>query len=337
MANEILGAKSYLNLITESTWGTKPGSPDRIYTPVESYGVRFNADNRQAKPFLGVFQRKHMRRFRGMPAGTLVTNLYAFEPTPTSGATGSDIGTSLAEYLLDWSLCDEAATIHEAEALPSKTAEWAEGPDTANKEHNGLRVNQATLSGSADSGVMQLSLDLMGKDEVALGTADALPADVEELSEMEFANTIFKLDDGAGGALAAIEIESVEVQVQHALQVRYNNNRRPSLILKTDRILTMSVTIDKNSATYDAVVRDLDPSSEKVYVGQLLIQGVNAGTGAAAWTKGTMNFNAMEIQDNPEQGGRDDIMQEQLSFLCTKPDSASLDMDIAWTTAASAA
>ncbi len=337
MANEILVAKSYLMLITESSWGTKPSTPDRIYTPVESYDVRLNVDSRQAKPHLGIFQRKHMRRFKGMPSGTLVANMYAFEPTPTSGATGSDIGESLAEYLMNWSMCDEAATIHEASALPSKTAEWAEGPDTANKEHNGLRVNQATLSGSADSGVLQLSLDLMGKTEVALATADALPADVEELSEMEFANVIFKLDDGAGGALSAIELESFEIQVQHALLVRYNNSRSPSLILKTDRMVTFSVTIDKNADTYDVVMRNLDPSAEKIYVGELTIQGVNAGTGAAAWTKGIITFNAMEFQDNPEQGGRDDILQEQLSFICLKPDSSSLDMAIVWSTSASAA
>lgn len=335
MANEILGAKSFLTLNSESSWGTSPGTPERIYVPCESYGVRLNVDNRQAKPFLGVYQRKHMRRYRGMPQGTLVTNLYAFEPTPLTGTTGSDLGISLAEYLLDWGMVDEAATIHEASALPSKTAEWAEGPDTANKKHTGLRVNQGTLSGSADSGVVQLSYDLMGKTEAALGSAQTPPADVNELTEMEFANVIFKLDDGAGGALAAIEIDAFELQVQHALQVRYNNNRQPSLLLKTDRLVTLSVTIDKNAATYDVIVRDLVPSTEEVFVGQLILQGYNAGTGAADWTVGTLQFNAMEIQDNPEQGGRDDILQEQLSFICTKPDSASLDMSVAWTTAAS--
>ena len=112
MANEIIPAKSYLMLMNESTWGAKPAGPERIYVPVESYDVRFNADNRQAKPFLGIYQRKHMRRYRGMPVGSLVTNMYAFEPTPVSGTTGSDLGVSLAEYLMDWAMCDESGPIH---------------------------------------------------------------------------------------------------------------------------------------------------------------------------------------------------------------------------------
>lgn len=337
MANEILGAKSYVYLISESTWGTKPGSPSRVFMPVYDYGVQFQTQVRQAKPYLGIFQRKHSQRRQGMPQGSIQTALYGHQfgvdenVGGTTVAPGSSI--SLAEYLMDWAFCDEAGTIHEATELPSKTAEWAEGPDVANVEHNGLRVNQATLAGDAGSGQLTLNLDVMGKTEATLGSATAVPDDMESLVEMEFEDCVFKLNDGAGGAVAAVTIQSVQLQVQNAIIVRYNNSDNPTLLLKTDRLLTLQVTLDKNSNTYDGFRRTL--SSETDFVAQLIVQGTNNGTGGSAWTIATMDFPLARYVNHQDNRNRDGIFEQPLQFICLKPDTSSDDMSIAWTEASS--
>lgn len=340
MANEVIGAKSYAYFISESTWGTKPGTPSRVLVPVFDYGVQFQATQvRQAKPYIGLYQRKHSQRTKGMPQGTIQTALYGqqygvdYTVNGTTVAAGSSI--SLAEYLLDWAMADEAGTIHEASALPSKTIEWAEGPDVSNVEHNGLRVNQATLAGDEGSGQITLAIDVMGKTEAALGSATAPPADLEDLTEMEFEDCVFKLNDGAGGAVAAVDIVNFQLQVQYALQVKYNNSSSPSLIVKIDRMVTLQVTLNKNSNTYDGFRRTL--SSETDFIAQLIVQGLNNGTGGSAWTIGTIDFAKARYINHQDNRNRDAIFEQPLQFHIQKPDSSSLDMEIAWTEASSKA
>lgn len=338
MANEIVGAKSYLYLMSETTWGTNPND-NRLFLPVDDYNVVFTPENRQAKPYLGVYQRKHSSNYRGMPTGQLVCPLYGYEFQAGGGATtpaGSEV--SIAEYLLDWSMVDEAGTIHEARELPSKTAEWAEGPDIANKRHTGLRVNTATLVGSESTGNHVLTLDLMGQAEVGnatFGTATSPAEDTEVCTDMEFGDCVFKLNDGAGGSVAAIAIESYQLQATHSLQVKYNNSQTPSLILKIDRQVTLQVVLDKNVDTYDAFRRDI--TNETDFIAQLIVQGLNNGTMAAAWTIGTIDFPKLRYVNHADNRGRDQITQQPLQFLVTKPDTSSLDMSIAWTTASSKA
>lgn len=326
MANEVMGARSYLNLISESTWGTKPGSPTRVFMPVNDYGVQLQTETRQGKPFVGTYSRKHSQRRKSMPTGSIATNLFGYH----SG------GISLAEYMLDWSMVDESGTIHEARDLPSKTAEWAEGPDVSNVEHNGLRVNQSTLTGDESSGVLALNLDVMGKTEVTLGSAAAVPDDLEDLTEFEFEDLVFRIDDGAGGSLAAIAISSFQLQVQQALDVRFNNSLTPTGIYKGDRLVTLAITIDKNSDDYDVVRRTL--SSETDYVCQVLLQGLNNGSAtdpADIWTIGTLDINKARYVDHRDNRNRDTIFQQPLQFICLKPDSSSEDIEIAWTEATS--
>lgn len=326
----VIGAKSYLALISETAWGTKPGSPTRVFVPVEDYGVQFQHAQRQAKPYLGLFERKHSHRRQGMPQGSIATSLF--------GHVDSGAAVSLAEYLLDWAMVDESGTIHEAITLPSKTAEWAEGPDVSNVEHNGLRVNQATLAGSESGGVITLNLDVMGKTDAALATATDIPASHENLFEMEFADCVFKLDDGAGGSLAALSIVSFQLQVQHNLVVKYNNSNSPSLILKTDRLATFQVTLDKDSDDYDVFRRNL--AAEVDFVGKLIVQGMNndtTGTPGNVWTIGTLDLPKLRYLTHQDQRNRDNLFEQPLQFICLKDDSSSLDMEIAWTDASAKA
>ena len=326
----VVGPKSYLVLISETAWGTKPASPTRVYMPVEDYGVQFQNAQRQAKPYLGLFQRKHSHRRQGHPQGSIATSLF--------GNIDSGAGVSLAEYLMDWAMCDQAGTIHEAIDLPSKTAEWAEGPDISNLEHNGLRVNQATLAGSESTGVVALNLDTMGKTEVALASAAAIPASHDGLYEMEFEDVVLKLDDGAGGALAAVSIVSFQIQVQHSLILKYNNSDSPQLLVKADRNVTVQVTLDKQADTYDVVRRNL--AAETDFVGEVIVQGMNndtSGTPGNVWTIGTMDFPKLRYLTHQDQRNRDSVYEQPLQFMALKPDTTGLDMSIAWTDGAAKA
>lgn len=328
MANEILGAKSYANVIAESTWGTKPGSPVRVALPVESFGVEIQHQTRQAKPYLGLYQRKHGQRRQSAPQGSIQTSLF--------GHVDAGASQSLAEYVLEWCFADEAAAYHEASALPSKTIEWAEGPDVSNIEYNGLRVNQATLAADESSGVFSLGIDVIGSGEAALGSAAAIPTDHQELYEFEFEDCVFKLNDGAGGAVAAISIASVQLQIQNSLIVKYNNSHTPTLLLKGDRLLLLTVTLDKNVATYDVFRRQF--TAETDFVAQLIVQGLNndtstndTGLAGDIWTIGTIDFPKARYVTHQDQRSRDSIFQQPLQFICLKPDTASNDIAIAWT------
>ena len=68
MVSPNVGAKRYLVMGTESSWGTLPGTPYYVHVPVDDYTVKFAPVNRQNNPFSGLLQRKHSRNIKGMPA-----------------------------------------------------------------------------------------------------------------------------------------------------------------------------------------------------------------------------------------------------------------------------
>lgn len=313
MANEILGSRKYLVLATETTWGATPVTPEYVHLPVTDYSVRFKPENRQSRPFLGVYQRKHSRNFRGLPAGQLRSPLYGWQ-TP-------DLGISLAQYLLDWSFGSPEAT-----ELPSKLGEWAEGPNVANKRHNGLRVNTATVQGSAEAGVVELQLELQGKSEAGqdvVPAAQPLPENRHLLSEFEFTDCTFQL---AGSPLL---LKSFQVRIEHGLKAEYLNSFTPSLLLKTQRVVSLQLVPVKNADTYDAFRR---AAASTEVVGQIVLKGLSQGTGTPGkqWTVATLDFPRLSFVDADEEGGIDDIAFQTLRLLALKPDTAASDLTITW-------
>lgn len=317
MANEILGAKKYLVLADETTWNTLPDTPAYNHIPVTDYGVRFKPQSRQANPYTGEFQRRHATNFRGMTQGNLVCPLYGWHP--------GSLDMSAAQYLMSWAFGN-----HETQDLPSKLAEWAEGPNVANKRHLGLRVNQATLAGSDDSGEIGLTLELMGGTEVGndiVTSAQSLPANRNKLVSFEFQDALFHL----GGN--AINLKSFQLQIQHALKVEYLNSFTPSILMKMQRVVTLMMTPLKNSDTYDALNR-LHGMNEMT--GEIVLKGLHNGTGTAdtSWTVATITFPRLSLQNADTAGAKDDISTQPLRFSALKPDTSSNDMAIVWTDAA---
>lgn len=297
----IHGIKSYLTLAAETTWGTTPSTPVYYHVPVTSYGVVMQRDRRNSTPFVGLMQRKHGKSFRGMPAGQLVTNLYGWRPDSNA--------TSIMEYLVNWAM-SEPETVDKL----SKLADWAEGPDVSNVRHNGLRVNGWTIEGSADAGTVTISLDLMGKTETALVTAQTLPNDRELAVEMEWTDCTFAL----GGV--AQSLRSFSWQGQNNLAATYLGGTSPSHLAAGQLVETLNFTIMKAADTYTAYQRAF---AEQEMTGQIVLKASHNGTGDTGnFAILTVDFGRLSfVQPQDSRGAA--LIEEGLTFEVLKPDSST--------------
>lgn len=306
---DIIGRKSYLALATEATWGTFP-TPTYIHTPVNSWGVREVTDNRMADPKIGILQAKHSRNYRSRVEGQMVCELYGWIPAGTD---------SIMKYLLDWCFANP-----ETAARESKSAEWAQGPDTANIRYLGLRVASATLEGSEQNVAWTLSANLMGKSGAPLATAQSIPADREKLAEALFTDSTFTF----GGS--AIALSSFRLERTYNMQVRYNNSTTPSLILATGPVTTtVNLQFQKTANTYDAVNRLLGMNE---YACEAVIKGSHNGTGAVLtnYTVATLTLPRLSFVSK-EDVDVDQIMYEGLTLQALKPDTSDASLSIAYT------
>lgn len=300
--------KSYAVLIDESTWATMPGSPVRVHVPVTSCGVKFTPKRRNSQQRVGLFQRKYGRNLSGHPTGSIVTPLYGWIPT---GLT-----TSLAQWLLEWGALDQEVTFPR-----SKILEWAEGPNTANSRHLGLRVNSMTLAGSADNGI-SLTLDLMGQSTINFATADALPDDRNKLVEFLFEDAALTLNS------VATPFSAFQWQIQRGLQPQYFDSRTPQALPKTQWIETFSVTPPKQGHAWEDLVRDLDMQEVPA---QLVLKGLHNGTGGTGdFTVLTLDLPRLSLINADEQESNG-IYNEPLTFDVLKPDTADLSSAMTWT------
>lgn len=298
----IHGIKSYLTLAAETTWGTTPGTPTYYHVPVISYGVKMSRDRRNSKPFVGLMQAKHGKSFRGMPSGQLQTGLYGWKP---SGAA-----QSLMQYLVTWA-CSEPETVDKL----SKLADWAEGPDVSNVRHSGLRVNGWTIEGSADSGLVTITLDLMGKTEATLATAQTLPDDRELCVEVEFTDCTFAL----GGV--AQSLRSFRWQGQSNLAATYLNGTAPSFLAAGQLVETLNFTFMKADDTYTAYNRAF---TEVEMTGQIVLKGLHNGTGSTGnYTVLTIDFNRLGFVAPEDSRAMNSLIEEGLTFDVLKPDTSS--------------
>lgn len=322
MANEILGAKSYLALASEDVWGSNPAAAagsgsnasgsaqDYMLIPCNDFSVRFRPENRQATPYLGILQKKHSTNYRGRPSGGLVVPFY--------GWAADNMTTSIAEFLMQWGFAS-----HETTAPPSKTAVWAQGPDVANKVYTGLRVNTGTLSGSADSGEVNITLALDGQTEDDLATAPAIPNDREKVIEARFADVTLTL----GGS--TVLIKDFSWTVQSVLIVEYLNAFVPQLILKTGHAETFTCTLIKNSATYD-VYRRLTTDTE--LAATLVVKALHNGTLSNTYARLSLSLPRMHFLDADDQFSLTDLVRQPISFQVLKPDSSSNGSAMTWDT-----
>ena len=316
MANEFVGELSYLSMCTESAWGELPGTPTWVQLPCLSYGVKMGAEMRQTPSYVGVLEDKHNQVFRGMPSGPITMPLFGWHPANAS--------MSQMQWLLAWMHNNALNTV----ARNSKSAFWAEGPNIANKIHTGLRCAGFTIAGSAGSPVT-LSIDTLGYDEIGMDdgsaradTAPTLVTDREKLVEVLFEDCSLTL----GGSATLMKAFSLRTQFQ--MVTEYNNAHRPSLILAKKTVTDFSVTIVKNSDTWDAYNRGTT-NTETTAV--LNLKGLHNGTGGSgSWTNAALTFNRLSLISPPTEGGKD-IQYQNLQFKALKPDSSDASYSYALT------
>jgi len=303
MANEIMKVKSYASLYSESTWGTKPGSPAYLDVPVLSCGIKFNRSMIEVPAFTGLLTGKHAEPKSGMPQGGLSLPLF--------GWIDGNVSMSPMQYILDWIFGDPEAT-----ETASKGLQWAEGPDVANKEWNGLRINSATIQGSADSGFVEAALDLQGQSESALVTARAIPASRNKMYLPLFRNCTFSI----GGV--AIPMAQFSIQVQRGLKATYLNNFTPLHLRAHQNVIVVQVTPVKNAATYDVLRR---ASSATEVALQLTMKALHNGTGTGGtnYTVGTLDWARAVFMDADEEGGREDLAMQPLHYNVKKSDDST--------------
>lgn len=306
----IHGVKSHLVLATETTWGTTPGSPSYFHLPVTAYGVKMNRDRRNSSTFVGLRQQKHGRSFRGMPAGSLSAMWYGYKP---GGAA-----TSLAEHLTTWAFGNPESIDQQSELI-----EWAEGPNVSNVRHNGMRVNSGSIEGSADAGGITFSLELMGKSEEAVATAQTLPTDRELCVEADFADCTFEL----GGS--SIDLRSFKYGISNNLAPTYLNGTSPSILAAGKRTETLTLVAMKTDDTWTALARAF---AENHTTAQIVIKGLHNGTGTAltTYTVCTIDFNLLAFINPDDTRDISKLIEQGLNFECLKPDSASNAVTFTW-------
>ena len=297
------GELSYLVMAQEATWGTV--GTNKVHIPVTTYDVKQKNEKRQANLFSGIKQRKHSRNFRGMPTGSLVTDALSYWIDADGDATDE---TSILQFLMDWAFNDLDATY-----IDSMSAEWAEGPNTSNLRHLGLRVNQLTLAGDASSGIT-LSLDLMGKSEATFATAVVLPDDREKFAEFLFADTTLTVNS------LATAYESFQLVLSRGLQAQYRNSSAPTYINSVGTDIQFSFTADKTADTYAAFHRAVTTDADLDI--QLNLTGSHNGTGSSGTnTTALIDMPVCRLIEPDDQRGKGLVMHN-VQCDALKPDTS---------------
>jgi len=316
MTCPIANASRYLTMADEGTWATLPGSPSYWHLPVFRYDVRYQANVRQANPFLGIFDQKHQRLVSGHVAGNMQAALYGWYPDGQS--------ESLAQKLVDWGFAEYSGACG-----PSKLAEWTVDGDADNKRHLGLRVDSAVLKGSDSQQYVDINLSLDGYSETVPGSKQALPDDLNKLIEFEYSNVRFYIGADSG-SLTLTPIQAFGLQRQNHLKPYWMNSNLPTYLCRTGPTnLNLSVVPLKTSNTYDGYLRSL---GETDLYGRLVLKGLHNGTGNSGnYTVITIDLPRMAFAAKTDSD--DDINNvtfETLNFTCLKPDSSTARIDIAY-------
>lgn len=314
MANEILGSLSSVTCHVEGTWGTRPGSPAYFYLPVENFGIKTNNQLRSNQPYMGGRFVKHRQAFNGYPSGSI--------GGPLCGWYDSDLSTSLAEEI--FKMAYAAVSGNESR---SWGIDWAQGPDTANKSFRGMRCDQFTVTGSAQSGRVEWSMNMVGKDEATLSTAQSVPNDLEKLLDFAFPDMTLSIES------SAIKISQFTLTRSLNQKVKFLNGYAPNCIKVGNIVDTLTVQFLKNASTYDAVVRAMaSAGTMSTYDVDIVLLGNHNGTGTNTNTRLALDLPRCSLDDANDVISPDDVFEQGLTFQVLKPDSSTAAVTATWDT-----
>lgn len=302
----IRGEKNYVSIAVEDVWGVANGSPVYFHVPVDSYGTDMARTDRFGSPALGVNDEFHHRAFNGMPSGQMVLPFYGWEPPSTT--------KSIAQWIQDWALDN-------ADQPASFMAELAIGPDIANVLHNGLRVNQYTLAGDAASGRVMQTLDVMGKSETAVVTAQTLPTDRNKIVEADYSDCTFSIDT------VAIKLASFNLSQQNSLSAEYLNGTTPDYLTAGTRVRTCQFVPVQLNDVWGAKNRAFAESEHAL---QIVVKGRHNGTAASGtYWQCTIDI-ARAAFLRPDENRAKELKKQPLNFRILKPQSSTAAIVCTW-------
>jgi hypothetical protein len=303
MAN-LAGWMKRFHIAAESAWGTTPASPTYIYVPVGSCNMQATPQSVQAQLYTGHRQRKHSRVTRYNVAGQIAMPLLAQHVS----------SKSIAEHFIEKAISAPAGL-----DLDSFLLEGFEN-DIDNKRWNGCRINQMTLSGDAESNVVNGTFDIIGKSEtggIAEQTLDhTQPQPLEFLME----DCTFAY---AGGA---IEVAGFQLVVNNNLQPRFLNSSTITYLSAGERHTSLQLTFVKSANTFDALRRATTASNATA---QLILKGRHGGTGSDTFTRITIDIDRSSFINAVDNVDLNRLTDQAVDFIVLKPDTT--DDDLTWT------
>jgi hypothetical protein len=108
--------------------------------------------------------------------------------------------------------------------------------------YDGLKVNRAVFSAS-ENGPLGLSMDLIGVDEAT----DATTTETDTIDDDAGPYVLSDCALTVGGV--SYNFRQISVEVNNALQVKYNNSLTPSSILATDLMVQVSLSLPYGDAS----------------------------------------------------------------------------------------
>lgn len=319
-----LGAEMSFHAYSEATWGVTPGGggPDYFFLPLESCQLVHTTDRREAKPYFGQLAKKHGRRFKPRTEGSLSGALYGENITSDSGTP------SKAEWLLKKVFGTETGP-----TIPSFAILRQESITDAGKKFPGLRINQFTLQGSADTGRIDWNASVMGLPDVefANGSYRSVPNDLKKLTEFEYYDSTFTIDDGSSSEGLPFCFENFSLVRNHGLKPRYGNcSAGPTSINRTMRDTQFNFRIEKKNNNWDDARRLMTSETEFGVV--LELKGKHSGTGGSGTEYAVITITMPRCQLlNPQDADTfDDVTVIDVTTEVLKPDSSSAQVAVAY-------
>lgn len=309
--NSFAGWQKHLHLAKESNWGELPGSPVYLYLPYAEYDVAVRPETTQAELFTGLRQRRHHRVNKATLSGSLTCPLYASHVADKS----------LAQHLLEW-LTSAPATLD----LDSFAAEIYQA-DTDNKRHLGLRPSSGVVTGSADGGVIDLTLQLEGKREEGSISPPAVDANAPAPVEFLFRDCVFSLDS------VELPLQAFSLRIDNGVRVHHNNSYWPSLISAGVREVSFEFTLLKTDDVFD-VMKRIPPADAAA---QLVLKGAHNGTGPSGtnYTTVAFHFARLAFRDVvDEASGLHELQRQRPQFVVLKPDSSTSELSVTYSAVA---
>ena len=304
----VAGSDNYISIYSESAWGTRPETPTVINLPVTNYGVAVQRNSRQTQPHYGQFGSITTHHVNGMPAGQITGELTGVEPSGSS--------TSLAQTVLGWVFGAETS-----KSLPSMGVEFIQG-GIADRQHNGMRVNQFTLAG-AEGQAVTYTLDVMGKTESALGAAaTAMAIDMKGFPGFEFSDVTLSI----GGT--AFDIKSFQLQRQHNLKTHFAGSTAPVAMVKGNRLTSFQCVAFKQTDDWDDIRNSFTETDAEII---LTIKGRHGGTGASGtFRQAVFTMSNCRYLVPQDAHAYEDLTTVTLPFQCMIPNGGGSEISIAY-------